>query len=343
MNSDQQTMRIATIGAWGHLGRVLGELDRTPDLRVAAMAGMPDEDVERYRGKHLSTGQAEVFYDYRRMLDEFRPRVVVISTRPDRIAAAAIEAAQRGCHLICEKPLSIDHPSLGRLWDACQAGGVRCMAILDNYVHPVVAAASQAVHDGRLGTMAIVNTRKSYKWGNRPAWFGKRDIYGGTIPWVGIHALDFVYCVTGKTFESVAAMHSNVAHPNHAECEDNCAMTLKLSGGGHATASLDLLRPESADTHGDDWFRVVGSAGVLEGHITRDRCVLTAADGFAHDLTLPAKELCFVPFIRSLAYARDDSIDAETRRAFLLTQVSLCARDAADHGALLPIPAAPWT
>jgi predicted dehydrogenase len=338
-----EDLKIAAVGAWGHLGRVLAELDQTPALRLRAMCkALPEEDLDKYRAAHSCARDARVFDDHRRLLDEVRPDVVIVSTRPDRIAPLAIEAASRGCHLICEKPLAIEHDSLRRLWDTCAAQRVQCHAILNNHVHPVVFAARRAVDHGLIGTVALCNARKSYKWADREAWFGRRDLYGGTIPWIGIHALDFIYSVTGQWFTSVAAMQSNIAHPAHAECEDNCALILSLTGGGHATASLDLLRPAAADTHGDDWIRVVGSDGVIEASLTRNRCVLTTAADAPRDLPLPERTLSFASFLAELSRGTSatGSPDAETLRAFALTHAALLARDAADGRRFVEIDSA---
>ena len=330
-------LKIATIGGWGHLGRVLGELDRdAPDLRVVAMARSPaGDDPRAYQRQHACARDARVFDDHRNMLDEVRPHVVVISTRLDLVAPLAMEAASRACHLICEKPLAPDHDPLRKLWDACRTAGVQCQAILDNHVNPALVAARQAVREGRVGRLAQLAARKSYKWGNRPAWFGSRATYCGTIPWVGIHAIDFVQEVSGRRVAAVVARHSNSAHPELAGCEDNAAMLLTLDDGVHASATLDLLRPDSAPTHGDDRLRVVGSIGGVEADLTRGTCTLTTHAESPRELPLAPRHPAFVPLLRSVA---DGSVgrepSAEMRRAFALTHASLRARDAADRGAV---------
>lgn len=336
-------LKIVTIGAWGHLGRVLSELDRSPGLRMAGMAKVTeDDDPESYRQKHACLSAAPVFDDHRRMLREIRPQVVIISTRIDQIAPLAIEAATQGCHLICEKPLAIEHESLRKLWDTCRAKNVQCIAILNNHVHPVILAARKAVDEGLLGTIALVSARKSYKWGNRPRWFGQREIYGGTIPWVGIHALDFITSVTSQSFVSVAAMHSNVAHLDYPGCEDNVALALRLSGGGHASISLDLLRPAAAETHGDDRVRVVGDRGALEANLTKNRCTLTTSNSKT-ELALPRPGPVFWPFLESLSELPTTAPCADMLRAFQLNHASLVARDAADRRVVLDIEPGDWS
>ena len=339
--SSHRGLKVATIGGFGHLGRVLGELDAAgEEFRVAAMAKSPaGEDPHSYQSAHASARDSgDIQDDHRRMLHEMRPDVAVISTRLDLLASLAVEAAQLGCHVICEKPLALDHESLRNLWDACRRSGVQCVGILDNHVQPALVAARDAAQRGELGRVAIVNARKSYKWGNRPEWFGHRAQYGGTIPWVGIHALDYVYEITSQPFRTIFATHSNVAHPERPQCEDVAAMMMTLADGTHATASLDLLRPAAADTHGDDWVRVVGSAGVLEANMTLNTCRLTTASQPAHFLPLTPRQPAFVPLLRSIAdgtVGREPS--PEMRRAFLLTHASLCARDAADRGTVVHV------
>ena len=221
--------------------------------------------------------------------------VVIISTRLDQIAPAAMAAAKAGCHLICEKPLALRHEDLDALYDAVKIANVQCLAILGNCAHPVLQAARKAVQDGLIGDIILCNARKSYKFGkDRPAWFGQRDLYGGTIPWVGIHALDFIESATGLRFTTVAAMQGNMSHPEYPDCEDHCAIILGLTNGGHATISLDFLRPNGAPSHGDDWLRVVGSRGIIEAYLARNTCTLITENQPPVELALP-EPINFLP------------------------------------------------
>ena len=119
-------------------------------------------------------------------------------------------------------------------------------------------------------------------------------------------------------------------------------MLLTLDDGTSATASLDLLRPAAANTHGNDWIRVVGSQGVVEADLTRGTCVLTTDAAPARDLPAPPREPAFVPLLCAVA---DGSVAsepaAEMLRAFRLTHVSLRARDAADNRSLESVGPSP--
>ncbi|TVQ22855.1 MAG: hypothetical protein EA382_11275 [Spirochaetaceae bacterium] len=97
---------------------------------------------------------------------------------------------------------------------------------------PGTATPRRAVESGRIGEVKLLNARKSYKFsGSRSGWIATRAGYGGTLPWIGIHALDFIDSVLPVPFTSLSAMHGNLAHPEDPECEDVCTINLRLESG----------------------------------------------------------------------------------------------------------------
>jgi len=345
MNSRQKIKEIKTviIGSWGHLGSVLGEFSKVnykPD--IVALAGVTsDDDPEGLKANYPACSKANIYKDYRQMLEETEPDLAIISTRIDRIGPAAYEAAAAGCHCICEKPLAIEREKLEKHYQLLREKELFCIAMLDNAVHPVLDAAERLVQEGAIGNVALCNARKSYKFGTRPEWFAKRDIYGGTIPWVGIHALDFINAATGLHFVRVAAMQSNLVHTERRGCEDNCAISLKLNNGAHATVSVDYLRPESAPTHGDDWLRIVGGKGTIEAHMARNICTFVG-EGGEHNIDLSDSKPFYSLILDDLAGGTFRRLKSLTARSFMLTDAALAARDSADKGQMSPVDRKTW-
>jgi predicted dehydrogenase len=109
-----------------------------------------------------------------------------------------------------------------------------------------------------------VDARKSYKLGARPAYYHDRSTYGGTIPWVGSHAIDWVMHLVGARFRSVYAAHSAAFNGGNGTMERSAVCQFTLEEDVFASASVDVFRPAAAPTHGDDWARVVGTAGTME-------------------------------------------------------------------------------
>jgi predicted dehydrogenase len=343
MTQEQETsMKIGVIGNWGHHGAVLDETDRMPEASAVGIApGFDAEDLTSLETRYAGT--ATRYADHRTMLSEKRPDVVIISTRLDRIAGLAADAAHAGCHTICEKPLAVTHEDLARLWRAITSCRTQCIAMLPNRNQPVLAAARRAVESGRIGEVKLLNARKSYKFsGPRSGWIARRVSYGGTLPWIGIHALDFIDSIIPVPITSLSAMHGNVAHPEDPECEDVCTMNLRLEGGALATVSVDYLRPGSANSHGDDWLRIVGTEGSIEAAMERNQCTVIDRDGHGEIADFSERLPYYAPIIRGFPAPGSAGPAEATARSFYLTHVALRARDAADTGTIVSDLTPPW-
>lgn len=337
-----QDIKVVNIGSFGHFGEVLDELVEIEAVNLAAYApAFEGEDISSLR-QHRRFGGAKCYESPADMLAQERPDIAVISTRPDRIAAATVMAAEGGCNLIVEKPLAIDTDMLQRVFDAVSKNKVRLAAMLSMRSLPAFVRAREIYESGELGTVVLANVRKSYRWGIRPDWFGSRQIYGGTIPWIGIHAFDILNYITGQNFAGVFAMHSNLAHPAHNQCEDNCVIVSELSNGTHATISLDYCRPDAAAVHGDDYVRIVGTDGILEANASRNICTFLKADK-EYNCNLPQEPAClYQDFIRCLRDGSGKKSELEKADPFMLTHVSLCARQSADTGGYIKIRSDLW-
>jgi predicted dehydrogenase len=210
------------------------------------------------------------------------------------------------------------------------------MAMLTMRSEPQFVAAKQVYDSGVIGEAVLVNGRKSYKWGTRPDWFGDAEKYGGTIGWVGIHAFDFINFVTSLDFTKISAMQGNFAHSERPYCQDNCAIIMELSNGGHGTITVDYCRPENADTHGDDWIRVVGTKGVIEASGAKKECSVISSDKGVYRQPLPdGKDKMFSRFLRNLIEGKSN-LDIQGK-SFMLTRVCLFAHQAASQGGIIEI------
>jgi len=338
---ESYNMKLAIIGNWGHHVCVLEETDAMPDVTVVGIApGFDGEDLSSLQDKY---SDATSYNDHNKMLADEQPDVVIISTRLDKISSLAVDAANAGCHSICEKPLALTHDSLQILWEAIVKNKTQCIAMLPNRNQPVLAAVKQAVESGRIGEVKLLNARKSYKCLNQETgWLGKRATYGGTIPWIGIHALDFINAVCPSPVSSVSAMHANVAHDMQPGREDICILNLKLANGAMASASIDYMRPQFANSHGDDWLRIVGSKGIIEAGMDRGQCTVIDSEGHNDIVNFDKQKPYYAPLIRSFPEAGSGTPAEETCRSFNLTHIGLCARDAADTNTIVKDLSGPW-
>lgn len=336
-----EKLRVASIGGFGHSLLVFNNMIGMNETELVAVAKAYDEEnLDNALNHKIWNNGIKIFDDYRDMLEQVKPDVAIISTRLDKIPEATIAAANAGCHLICEKPLALDHNSLSAVYRAVKANQVRLTAMLSMRSRPVFRAAQQVYTSGVIGQAVLTNGRKSYRWGTRPQWFGERSKYGGTIGWVGIHALDIIAYITGLEFTCVAAMAGNFAHSERPDCEDNCGLALEMSNGGHATVSVDYLRPKSAPTHGDDWVRIVGTKGIIEASDNRQSCTVIVEGKEPYDVPIGQPSKMFREFLLSLLGKA--KYDVEQSESFMLTHVCLCAQDSVDKQCVVNIEQGIW-
>jgi predicted dehydrogenase len=327
-------IKAVSIGGFGHSVFVFDDMIGMEQAQVTGLAPAYEGEDISFFANHQACKNARKYTDYISMLKETKPDVAIISTRLDLIPEVIIAAANAGCHIIAEKPLALDEKKLSDVYKAIRENNVKLMAMLSMRSEPVFIAAKDVYDSGAIGESVIINARKSYKYGVRPSWFGDKKKYGGTIGWVGIHALDFTNFITGLEFSQVAAMQGNFCHSGLPSLEDNCNMILSLSNGGHMTVSIDYCRPESAPSHGDDWIRIVGTKGVIESRGSTNSCeVLVNGEG-TKLVQLPAKRKIFCDFLLAIAEGIDTANQYES---FMLTQACLCGEKSAEKQEFIKI------
>lgn len=324
-------IRTGLIGRDGHYGILLNSIPHLKNVEWTAYAkGEPGENPAWIRRQPAWTKNTRVYEHYNEMLEKEDLDVVGVCLPFYQNAGAAVKACHRGVNVISEKPAALTFEDLSRLEQAVRASGILYNIMLDMRGMPIFQAAYKAVRGGAVGEPILVSGQKSYIWGQERPWYYKqRKTYGGTIGWVGIHALDYMRWVSGLDYARVAAWEGNKAHPNYPGCEDHAGLLFRLSNDGTATCHLDFLRPANAPTHGDSRLRVAGSEGVLEALEVGNRVHLISSKGTDGDLPLPPAVDLFARFVAALRGEGEPLISAE--ESFSITRVCLQAREAADR------------
>jgi predicted dehydrogenase len=273
-----------------------------------------------------------VFDDYAKMLDSARPDVVVIAGPFELHAEMAVESMRRGIHVFCEKPVAMTMDGLERLRTAHSESGVRLAGMMGLRYEPAFYTAWRAIKDGAVGTVRMINTRKSYKLGERPPHYHRRETYGGTIPWVGSHAIDWLMWLSGESFVSVHAMHTARDNRGNGDMEMTALCQFSLTNDVFGSVSMDFLRPANAPTHGDDRARIAGTEGVIE---VRDGSVFLVNAGMEGEVELPVKcdRKIFRDFIESIEGNNECLVGSE--ETFELTRACLLARQSADENRIV--------
>ena len=322
-------MKLCIIGARGHQGYVFSDLPKMPHVRLVGIStGSPEDDIERLRqtcGEHGKTAQA--FEDYRQMMDEAKPDVISIAGPFEQHAEMSVEALQRGIHVFCEKPVATTLEDLAKLRKTHAQTDLHLAGMMGLRYDPAFYTAWRAVQDGIIGAVRLLNTQKSYKLGTRPDYYRDRQTYGGTIPWVGSHAIDWVHWFSRESFVSVHASHTTQHNRGHGDLEMSALCQFTLTNDVFASTSVDYFRPGNAPSHGDDRARVVGTEGVIEvrgGEIF----VINSETNGEENLPPTCDRSLFHDFVAHAAGSNTSLLGAED--TFAVTEACLLARESAD-------------
>jgi predicted dehydrogenase len=326
-------MRIGIIGLKGHYGECLHALPQIPDARIVAVSDDRPEAAAKFcRGNALADG-AEAYTDWRHLVEHSMLDVCVVCDENHLRAEQIVALAQRNVHICAEKPLATTLAGLAQLKAAVAASQSKLTMLLVMRHMGKYARMHELIAKGAIGEPGMVTAQKSYRFGQRPAWQKTRERHGGTIAYVGIHALDLMQWVPNLKFARAAAFHANVARPDYGETEDTATVLVQYANGATGAARIDYLLPELYAVHGDDRLRIAGGEGVIEVQALQPKIMLTTQQKSTHTIDPGPDTNLFLDFAHWIREGRRPRMTADD--AYSMTEFVLKARDAADHGEMV--------
>jgi UDP-N-acetyl-2-amino-2-deoxyglucuronate dehydrogenase len=200
-----------------------------PGVDIAAIYGTNAEKVS-----HLSNEfQAEPYSDFDTFLSH-RPMDLVIIGSPSGLhAAQGIAAAERGLHVLTEKPIDISTARADALIHAAEKSGVKLGVLFQDRMKPHIRKLKQWMRDSVLGEIFLVDAR--VKW-YRPPEYYEHSRWRGTLALDGggalinqaVHTVDLLVWLLGDVVR-VCARTSTALHK--IEAEDTAVAILEFASG----------------------------------------------------------------------------------------------------------------
>lgn len=325
-------MKVCIIGASGHVNYVVDAINMDRDFEIVGVApGSKNENISKVLRMLGDNFKGKIYEDYNEMLKKLKPDVAVVACHFGDIAKVNMRALEMGCHVFTEKPVATEFEDLEKLRRVYEDSQKHFCAMFGIRYKPWFLTAYNIVKTGSIGDIRVINTQKSYKLGRRDDFYKKRATYGGTIPWVGIHAIDWIYWFTGKKFKVVYATHSRKYNKDHGDLEVTALCHFTLEDEIFASLSIDYLRPEKASSHDDDRMRIVGTEGVLE--ILSNKVYLINKDYEGQEVPLQEGGNIFVDFLKQIKGYGKCLVSADD--SFYVTEIALKARQSADENKII--------
>ncbi|MEM9429766.1 MAG: Gfo/Idh/MocA family oxidoreductase [Pseudomonadota bacterium] len=202
-----------------------------PDL---VLAGLVEPEADRRTG-----AEAPAFADLASV--DVAADGIVIATPTETHAPLTIEAAERGWHVLVEKPLAETLEAADAMIEAGRAAGIRILVGHHRRHHPVVARLKEIVEGGELGrpvTAALLWTMRKQDAYFEPAWRGGMN--GAPVKQNLIHDIDTLRYLFGEV-EDVVGLGANPVR-GAARTESGGAV-LRFASGLIATVAFADTTP----------------------------------------------------------------------------------------------------
>ncbi|HEU5078832.1 MAG TPA: Gfo/Idh/MocA family oxidoreductase [Opitutaceae bacterium] len=279
------TLLTGVIVGFGNVGRALTRFLRERGAADARIIGACDPDpaaraiAEREFGLTSTDSLAELL--------RAKPDFVVIASTSSAHAEQVEQAASAGCHVFCEKPISLTLADADRAIAAAERAGVVNQV---NYSLRYIEA-YRTLHDwtrnGRFGRLLAVTHIRTRGFGlhsggaRHPAVISP-EMSGGWAVHHACHGLDLLYWLNGP----FASVYGRTVGTISTGAEELVHAELTFGNGaiGHVGDSVCGLR--------DHYTMIVGEAGsaVLTGE--REHTVLRyRAEGASDDEIVPVRDV----------------------------------------------------
>lgn len=249
---------------WGILGT--GAIGSTfaralATTRVAQLHAVASRSQEKADKFGSDFGAPRRYGDYAALLADKEVDVVYIATPHPQHAEWAIKAARAGKHVLCEKPLSVNHAGAMAIVEAAETNNVFLMEAFMYRCHPQTAKLVELIREGAIGKVRVIQATFSFHSSPNPnSRIYNADLAGGGILDVGCYPVSMARLIagaaTGKPFADPLAV-TGAGHIGETGIDEWAVGTLRFPGDIVATVATGV------GVNQENVVRVFGSEGSI--------------------------------------------------------------------------------
>ena len=261
---------IAGLGSIGrrHFRNLIALGEKDIILLRSHRATLPDDELAGY----------PVETDLTEALKKHKPDAVVVANPTALHMDIAIPAAQAGCHILLEKPVSNSLDRLDVLQKAAEKSGSRILVGFQFRYHPTLNKARELIQASALGKVLTVHAHwgeylpQWHPWEDyRQGYAAPADLGGGVIVTL-THPLDYLRYLIGEA-DSLWSFNGHLS-PLEMDVEDAAEIGLRFASGAVGGVHLNYFQRPPVHR-----LEIVGTNGTLRWD---------NADGILHFHKMPA-------------------------------------------------------
>ena len=261
---------IAGLGSIGrrHFRNLIALGEKEIILLRTRKGTLPDDELAGYP---VETNIPEA-------LQNHKPEAVIVANPTSMHLDVAIPAAEAGCHILIEKPVSHSLERLDVLQKAAEKSGAKILVGFQFRYHPTLNKARELIQSDSLGKILTVHVHwgeylpQWHPWEDyRQSYAARADLGGGVIVTL-THPLDYLRFLLGDV-ESLWSFNGHVS-PLEIDVEDSAEIGLKFGNGAVGGVHVNYFQRPPVHR-----LEIIGTDGTLRWD---------NADGILHFYQYPA-------------------------------------------------------
>ena len=305
---------------WGLIG--CGDIARkrvAPALRESPLCELVA--VSRAQASLAETCARELgarrwYAEWQEMLMDYEIDAIYVATPVHLHAEQVIAAAERGKHVLCEKPMALDVAECDRMIAACRGNDVKLGVAYYRHFYPAVRRVKELIATGELG-LPVVAQMNAFEWfdpkaTDARAWLLRPELSGGGPMFdFGCHRIEVLLDVLGDVVDVKATLGNALFD---REVEDVATAIFRFERGTCGVLTVAHAAREPRDTF--DLFCSNGSIHIPVLNQGTMRVITTTGEQIElHPNTPNIHQPLIEDFARAVLENRDPLVTGEIARA----------------------------
>jgi UDP-N-acetylglucosamine 3-dehydrogenase len=223
-------MKVGVIGCGAFGQHHVRNLCALEDVEVV---GVADVDTERLSAMKEAF-RVNTFSDYEQLLN-LNPEAVTIAVPTKIHKKVAMDALQKGIHVLVEKPIASTLEEGEQMIKTARKEGVSLMVGHVTRFEPTIIHLRNMIQQGDLGEVVTISTKRVGPYHPRI-----RDV--GIIIDLGVHDIDIISYLYGEQAHKIMAAAGRTIHPVH-EFEDHASILLIFDSNRSGLIDTNWLSP----------------------------------------------------------------------------------------------------
>lgn len=243
----------------------LGSIGRRHMRNLIALG---EKDIILYRTRKATMPEDElagfpVENDFKEALAKHKPDAVIVANPTAYHLDIAIPAAETGCAILLEKPISHSMERLEVLQAVVKKSGSKVLVGFQFRFHPGMVRAKQLIIDGEIGRIISAHVHFGeylpawHPWEDYRKGYAARADMGGGVVLTQCHALDYLPWLLGKV-KSVSGFVAKLSDLE-VDTDDTAKISLRFASGALGSLHLDYNQQPPAHH-----FEIIGTQGSLK-------------------------------------------------------------------------------